>query len=305
MSDDARPDVLRTAVTLPTLTGLRALALLLIIVGWVAAAGGLPPEFIALDQVGLMIGVVLSGFLLAWHHAHDPFDRVHVSGYARGRAWRVLPGYLAILIAAIAIVRWWQEWPYELTSVADFARAVLLLEAPGPLWIIPVIAQCYLLFAVVWWLWSRGAHWAWIVAMGAVSSVPAFFGWGTGDQATFSVVAPYFLAGAGIGLAWTHGLGRWMSDRAGAVAIAGAIAFVLVVMNLPSVRSARNWNFSDSVVGATWLDPLTAIIVIVLVGAAAAQPASLQVLLAKTLQFLGRHAYALYLVLPVAIAALS
>jgi peptidoglycan/LPS O-acetylase OafA/YrhL len=288
-----------------TLTGLRALALLFIAVGFVAATGVLPPEFFGLDQIGLMIGVVLSGFLLAWRHAYEPFDRVRVAGFLRGRAWRVLPGYLFVLTAGLIVARWWDVWPYRVTSVADFARAVFLVEAPGALWIIPVIAQCYVLFVLVWWLWSRGAHWAWLIVIAAVASIPAFFGWGVGEQAALSTVAPYFIVGVGLGLAWPRQLQTALERRTPAVAIAGAVTFLLLVMNLPSVRSAHGWNFSSTIVGSTWLDPLTAAVVIAFVVLVAAQAVPLQFLLSRALQFVGRHSYAIYLLLPVVIAALT
>lgn len=291
---------------IPTLTGLRALAIVIIAAHLLSAAELLPPEFGgSYDQVGLMIGAVLSGFLLAWHHAHDPFKKPRVVEYLSGRAWRILPGYFAILVVSIVAARWWEEWPYQFTSVADFARAALLLEAPSGLWIIPVLAQCWVLFLLVWWLWSRGAHGSWILILAVVTAIPTFFGWGTVDRATINVVAPYFLAGVGIGLAWPRHLEPALKRRAGAVAIVGAVLFVLVVANLPIVRVAHGWSIGNTVVGSTWLDPLTAVLVIALVIAAAAQATSLVVLQSGPARFLGRHAYALYLVLPVLIAAVS
>ena len=250
-----------------------------------------------------MIGAVLSGFLLAWHHAHDPFTKARVREYVGSRAWRVLPGYAAVLVLSIMVARWWEAWPYRFTSVPDFARAALFVEAPATLWIIPVLAQCWLLFLVVWWLWSRGAHWGWIIALAVVVAVPAFFGWGTVDQATVSVVAPYFLAGVGMGLAWPRHLEPALRRRADAVALLAAVVFVVVVANLPMVRVAQGWSLSTTVVGSTWLDPVTALLVIAVVAVTAAQATSLVVLQSRPAQLLGRHAYALYLVLPILVAA--
>lgn len=290
----------------PSLTGLRTLAIAIIAIHLLSTAGILPPEFGgSYDQVGLMIGTVLSGFLLAWHHAHDPFNKARVREYLSGRAWRILPGYFTVLIAAIVVARWWDAWPYRFDSVPDFLRAALLVQAPATLWIIPVLAQCWALFLVVWWLWSRGAHWSWIIVLGLIVAVPTFFGWGTVDQAAVNVVAPYFLVGVGMGLAWPRHLEPMLRRNAGTVALVGAVVFVLVVANLPIVRVAHGWSLGTTVVGSTWLDPITALLVIAVVAVTAAQATSLVVLQSRPAQFIGRHAYALYLVLPIAIATVS
>src|SRR5690349_12884721 len=290
----------------PSLTGLRTLAIAIIAIHLLSTAGVLPPEFGgSYDQVGLMIGTVLSGFLLAWHHAHDPFNKARVREYLSGRAWRILPGYFTVLIAAIVVARWWDAWPYRFDSVPDFLRAALLVEAPATLWIIPVLAQCWALFLVIWWLWSRGAHWSWIIVLGLIVAVPTFFGWGTVDQAAVNVVGPYFLVGVGMGLAWPRHLEPMLRRNAGTVALVGAVVFVLVVANLPIVRVAHGWSLGTTVVGSTWLDPITALLVIAVVAVTAAQATSLVVLQSRPAQFIGRHAYALYLVLPIAIATVS
>jgi peptidoglycan/LPS O-acetylase OafA/YrhL len=289
-----------------SLTGLRALAIAIIAIHLLATAGVLPPEFGgSYDQVGLMIGTVLSGFLLAWHHAHDPFNTARVREYLGGRAWRILPGYFGVLILAIVVARWWEAWPYRFDSVPDFVRAALLVQAPGTLWIIPVLAQCWVLFLVVWWLWSRGAHWTWIIVLAIVAATPAFWGWGTVDQAAVNVVAPYFLVGVGMGLAWPRHLEPTLRRNAGTVALVGAVVFVLVVANLPVVRVAHGWSLGTTVVGSTWLDPITGLLVIAVVAVSAAQATSLVVLQSRPAQFIGRHAYALYLLLPIVIATVS
>lgn len=296
----------------PELTGLRAVAIIIIAVHLFATAGVLPGEFGgSYDQVGLMIGVLLSGLLLAWRHAGEPFSPGQVVAYARGRAMRLLSAYAVVLVASIVATRWWDAWPYRFESVPDFLRAALLVQAPGMLWIVPVLAQCWVLFLLVWWWWSRGGHWSVIVLLAAVIAVPGFFGWGTvgrsGVEAQhpyLDVVGPYFLAGVGLGLAWSR-LGPALARRAGAVAVVGAIVFVLAVANLPIVRVAHGWSLGTTVVGSTWLDPITAILVILLVVCAAAQATSLVVLRSRPAQFLGTHAYVLYLGLPVLAAAVA
>jgi len=287
------------------LVGLRGLSAVLIVLAALAGAGVMPAEFgSGLDQVGLMIFIVTTGFVHATRYAHDESHRFAVGEYVRARALHVVPLYLLAIVASLAIAGWWDEWPYRFESVTEVTRALLLVRAPGELWIVPVYLQCCVVFLAAWWMWSRGwSVWS-LVALAAVSTVPAFLGWYPASGHALSVVLPYFLVGVALGLAWPGTLEPFMVHHLGIVSVLGGLAFILVCINIPAVRAAHGWTFGETIVASTWLDPFNAIAVIALVLAAATRPIALAVLGTVPLLLLGQYWYSVYLVAPVVVALL-
>ena len=287
------------------LTGLRGFALLIIVVAGFAGADLLPAEFgFGLEQIGLMLLVVIHGYLLAMRYLPQDFERTAIVAFLGRRARSLLPVYFALLVVSIAITRWWDEWPYPLHSLGEAARAFLLVDAPGALWIVPVLVHCYLLFVIAWWALSRGLTGAAVAAVAVLATVPLLLGWGPSSHQFVSAVAGYFFAGVGLGLTWSARVEPFFEAHRSRVAVVGAVAFVLACINLPAVRVAHGWTLGLSVMAATWFDPLSALIVVTLVAVTAARPPSLIVCSAPPLQFLGRHAYVFYLVAPIALHAL-
>jgi peptidoglycan/LPS O-acetylase OafA/YrhL len=278
-----------------TLTGLRGLATVAVVAAGLAAAGILPSEFgSGLDQIGLMIVVAVSGFLTAFHHANEVWDVRAVGDFLLDRAKRLLPLYYTALALSGAIAGWWSDWPYRVDSLPTAARAILLIDAPGPLWIVPVLAQLYLFFVILWGIRqgpTQGRGWNFAVLMGvALLACVALH------------AAPLFLAGAAIGATWTDKVEPFLRERVRAVSIAGAVAFVLACIDLPAVRLAHGWTLGDWPQAATWADPISGLIVITLMTAAAAGPLSLAVLAAAPVRVLGRCFYPVYLLAPVLVA---
>jgi peptidoglycan/LPS O-acetylase OafA/YrhL len=273
-----------------TLTGLRGLATLAVVAAGLAAAGILPSEFgSGLDQIGLMIVVVISGFLTAFHHGNETWDVRAAGDFLLARAKRLLPLYYVALALSGAIAGWWGDWPYRVDSLPTAARAIFLIDAPGALWIVPVLAQLYLLFVILWWMGDRGWHPALLAGVALLACVALH-------------AAPLFLAGVAIGWAWTDTVEPFLRARAQAVSIAGAVAFVLVCIDLPAVRLAHQWTLGNWTQSATWADPISGLIVIVLVAAAAARPVSLALLASAPLRVLGRCFYPVYLLVPALVA---
>jgi peptidoglycan/LPS O-acetylase OafA/YrhL len=288
-----------------TLTGLRGFATILLLASGLHAAGVLPSEFAGLDQVALMIVVVLSGYLLALRHQHLDWHRDTVGDFARGRARRLLPLYYGTVALSALLTVWWSDWPYRIGTQPVAAKALLLISAPDELWIVPVLAQLSLLFIAVWWMWNRGWHLASVVPLGLVVAAPAFLGWVPVSGHSVSVVAPLFLVGVGLGLGWESRVEPFLVSHGRLVSSVGAVAFVLVCINLPTVRLAHGWAFGPGTLAVTWLDPLTVILVLALVVAATARPPSLAVLASRPLELLGRCFYPLYLALPVLAAVVK
>jgi hypothetical protein len=287
------------------LVGLRGFSVVLIVVSALAGAGVLPAEFgSGLDQVGLMIFIVTTGFVHAIRYAHDESHRFALGDYVKARALHVLPLYFLAIVASLAASGWWDEWPYRFESVADVVRAMLLVRAPDELWIVPVYLQCCVIFLAAWWMWSRGwSVWSLVALVGA-STIPVFLGWYPESGHSVSTVLPYFLVGVSLGLAWPGSLEPFMVRHLGAVSVLGGLAFILVCINIPAVRAARGWTFGDTIVASTWLDPFNAVAVIALVLATATRPIALAVLGTVPLLVLGQYWYAVYLATPVLVALL-
>ena len=287
------------------LVGLRGFSALLIVVAALASVGVLPAEFgSGLDQVGLMIFIVTTGFVHAIRYAHDESHRFALGDYVKARALHVLPLYFLAIVASLAISGWWNEWPYHFESVADVARALALVNAPDELWIVPVYLQCCVLFLAAWWMWSRGwSVWS-LVALAALSTIPAFLGWYPESGHALSIVLPFFLVGVALGLAWPGSIEPFMVRHLGAVSVLGGLAFILVCINIPAVRAAHGWTFGETIVASTWLDPFNAVAVIALLIATATRPIALAVLGTVPLLVLGQYWYAVYLATPVLVALL-
>jgi hypothetical protein len=287
------------------LVGLRGLSAVLIVAAELAGAGILPSEFgSGLDQVGLMIFIVTTGFVHAIRYAHDESHRFALADYVKARVLHVLPLYFLAIVASLAISGWWDDWPYRFESVADVARALLLVNAPAELWIVPVYLQCCVLFLVAWWMWSRGwSVWS-LVTLAAVSTIPAFLGWYPESGHALSVVLPYFLVGVALGLAWPGSVEPFVVRHLGVVSAVGGLAFILVCINIPAVRASHGWTFGETIVASTWLDPFNAVVVIALVVATATRPIALAVLGTVPLLVLGQYWYSVYLAAPVLVALL-
>lgn len=287
------------------LVGLRGFSAVLIVLAALAGAGVMPAEFgSGLDQVGLMIFVVTTGFVHAVRYAHDESHPFVLADYVKARLWHVLPPYFAVIALSLAIAGWWDNWPYRFDSVAQVARAVFLVDAPAALWIVPVYLQCCVLFLFAWWMWSRGWSVWFLVAFAALSTVPAFLGWYPESGHALSIALPYFLVGVALGLAWPGTLEPFLVRHLGTVSIIAGLAFILVCINIPAVRAARGWTFGETIVASTWLDPFNAIIVIALVVTTATRTIALAVLGTVPLLLLGQYWYTVYLVTPVLVALL-
>lgn len=287
------------------LVGLRGVALLLIVAAELSAAGLLSEALVSgLDEVGIMLIVVISGFVHGVLHLHQRCDGRAVAAFAARRARRVLPAYAVAVALSFALAGWWEAWPWHVDSTAAGIRTVLLLDAPGALWIVPVLVQCYAVFVVVWWLRSKRTPTWQLGVFTAGAVIPAIAGWYPESGHGLAVVLPAFVAGLWCGSAWTSRVGPFLVAHPRALSILGGLAFVLVFVNVPAVRIDRGWALGQSVAAATWFDPVSLVIVVTLVLAAGARPVALAVLGMAPLRLLGRGWLSCRLVIPVLLAAL-
>src|SRR3546814_2038573 len=124
-----------------------------------------------------MIFYGLSGFLMAHLYLPKPPTASNIGSYARARFGRVVPLYVALVVASVLISNvFYKDFRYALPidDPAQILRSVLFIEAPWELWTIPVEMQFYLAFVIAWRLYPRLGKWA-LVLTSIFISVPAVF----------------------------------------------------------------------------------------------------------------------------------
>lgn len=204
----------KSKVRLDYIDGLRAVACLYVVMYhlfllWPVAShssGTLGMRFLALltrfaayGHVGVDVFLALSGFCLFYPlclnggATHNLLPRLDLDRYARRRARRILPPYLAALML-FSILPFWSTWAahaYPMPTLAQFVSHLLLihnllpsavLTIDGPLWSLALEAQLYLLFPLLVIMFRR---------LGPLRFVSAVFVTSLG----FRLLAWYFLGG--------------------------------------------------------------------------------------------------------------
>lgn len=148
--------------TLPALDGLRALAVLAVVLTHVGfqtgtTARGLTGGVLARLDIGVTLFFLLSGFLL-----YRPFAAAHLRGtpapglraYLRNRALRILPAYWVLVLVAVPLLTTDRASPGELARqllLLQTATAGHLLEGLTQTWSLVVEAGFYLLLPALAW----------------------------------------------------------------------------------------------------------------------------------------------------------
>ncbi len=272
---------------LHALDEVRGLAVLIVFASH-AANDGLLPAWLGggAGQSGVQVFFLLSGFLMARLYATQSFDWVAATRFGAARAARILPLYglvigLSLLAATLGFAP-----HYRFDNTSQALAALALLHAPQELWSIPVEAQFYALFLLIW---ARiGAQPATL----ALLVPPAFLlaaGW-RGLVSDVMILIPYlpvFLAGVWLGTLPAKALRpldatwiRWF-----------ALAFLIGI--LPGLRPMLMPEIWDGFYPRFWLDPPRLLAALLLVASAAACGGNW--LAGAPLAALGRVSFAVYL----------
>lgn len=176
----AEPSWLRRG-QIPSLNGLRAISILLVIVGHLSHQGQIIPHegrwayLGALGRLGVDMFFVISGFLitLLLLREHERHQTISLKQFYLRRAFRILPAYVCFLLG-ISLLCWIGS--IALTT-ADWIGAVTytvsFVHKPswdiGHIWSLSVEEHFYLLWPAVVYFWPKRA---WIAALAAIAVTP-------------------------------------------------------------------------------------------------------------------------------------
>ena len=208
MSPPAPPDL---PSRIPSLDGLRAFSVLLVLIGHVAATAGAPawmdkPAITSLGNIGVRFFFLISGFLITTLllREHARTGGISLRQFYLRRAYRILPAvlvYIALVCAAGQAgwidLRWhigsrtqatsmWPDLLHALTFTANYQHDYNWYF--NHLWSLSVEEQFYLVwpFVLVYLGWQRGA---WCAAA-ALLMCPlirlAMHTWGSGPEISLS-----------------------------------------------------------------------------------------------------------------------
>jgi len=137
---------------IPSLDGLRAISVLLVIVGHLADIGNAPKLLHVYSNTGVRMFFVISGYLITTLllNEHARTSTIHLREFYIRRAYRILPA--AAVFSLVAIVGWWHEFRWiDIGAVVfylvnyDEGRPWVVIH----LWSLAVEEQFYLLWPSV------------------------------------------------------------------------------------------------------------------------------------------------------------
>ncbi|MSU90643.1 acyltransferase family protein [Rhodobacteraceae bacterium 2CG4] len=270
-----------------SLDELRGLAVLIVFASH-AANDGLLPGWLGggAGQTGVQLFFLLSGLLMARLYGARRFDRAQAAAFAAARAGRILPLYALVVALSLLAAALGFAPHYRFDGAAAALAALALAEAPQELWSIPVEAQFYALFLLVWArIGARPLRLALLIPPAILLAA----GW-RGLVSEAAVLIPYlpvFLAGVWLGALPAAALRRLDRPWLPWLALAALLA------TLPGLRPTLLPEVWDGFYPRFWLDPARLAAALLLAASAAACGG--RWLAGAPLAVLGRVSFAVYL----------
>jgi peptidoglycan/LPS O-acetylase OafA/YrhL len=296
-------------VSRPELDGLRGLAAYVVVISHVSNYTGLFGKLLGEGggQLGVMIFFVLSGYLMGALYLDRPFDLGEVRRYLVHRVARVVPLYLAAVLAAFALGRYGiLLYSPEQVTRDNLVAHLVFASGVSVFWTVPIEVQFYLLFLALWALHARWPACLLLlsaVAIGASFVVPLDardFG------ASLVFYVAYFLAGAALAR-FLRIDGRTRNGLAWSAALVAALAlFVALYPNVYLLVTGEQRLLAGAEPRMMWRDPLYLAAALAVLAAALRAPLARPLLANRFMRFSGAISYSVYLVhLPIVVALVS
>lgn len=157
------PSERATAERIPSLDGLRAISIMLVLIGHIAGTGGAPAtlmtlrtsSWVNLGDLGVRVFFVISGLLITTLLLEEQatYGRISLGRFFLRRTFRIFPAFLALLLGLwIAQTRGWitlggADWTHALTYTVNYHP-----ERPwviGHLWSLSVEEQFYAIWPLL------------------------------------------------------------------------------------------------------------------------------------------------------------
>jgi len=281
--------------TVSHLTGLRAIAALIVFVSHSANEGILHPIFgFGFGKIGVMLFFVLSGFLMGMLYLQKKPVFSELRHYFMARVARVIPLYVVLIIFSYLIYNFQYSNFYYSISNFDLITSLLFIKAPLTFWTIPVEVQFYVVFMFFWWFLSRNRAWV-IIPFLLILTMPSVIIYlsGYGMPNILPKYAFSFFIGIVFSI-YSHKIrNSVMSDFFHRF---GWLFFLLMFINLPELRTQLGLNFDGGTYAKTWMDLLTWIIVISVFVSCVCASKSLFFLNYAPFEYLGKISYGFYLI---------
>jgi peptidoglycan/LPS O-acetylase OafA/YrhL len=277
------------------LTGLRAIAALIVFISHSANEGVLNPVFgLGFGKVGVMLFFLLSGFLMGMLYLHKKPTSNELRYYLVARIARVVPLYVFLIVFSYLIYNFFYSDFYYSLSNLDLFTSLTFLRAPLTFWTIPVEFQFYIVFMFFWWCYfAKGI--STLVPILIVVSMPMlfFYMFGFGLPNVLPKYAFSFFLGIVISL-YSHQIR--MSSLSLISHRFGWLFLLLVFINLPELRTQLGLNLDGGTYVKTWIDPLTWLLVLALFISCVCASRSLSFLNYAPFDYLGKISYGFYLI---------
>ncbi|MEI9404182.1 acyltransferase [Mesorhizobium argentiipisi] len=264
-------------IRLHNLDGLRGFAALLVvlshlcgqlgILGFIFEGGG--------GQVGVQVFFALSGFLIGSIYLNYPIKRVEAADFVARRVARVLPLYLAVVvvsyclgyIAGVPVI-------YDVNK-QNLLDHLLLVKAVSVMWTIPVEIHFYMIFLVIWGVFSISKGAGIVLSM---ASIPVLL-FVPDPMALRPFLMAFFLVGI-------------VFSQVPTIGSSGAFALALcaTIVAMPAVSKLLGLDFFEF-----WRSPLNAVAVGALVYTAAHAPIATKFLGSGIARYIGMISFSIYL----------
>jgi peptidoglycan/LPS O-acetylase OafA/YrhL len=159
---------------IPSLDGLRALSILLVVVGHIANEGYAPAFLKQYAGLGVRVFFVISGYLITTilQQEHERTSSISLRKFYIRRAYRIFPAALFFMLVVFVVywrsLRWYEMWMALLYVVNYFPVRPWVI---GHLWSLSVEEQFYLLWPSVLKKWYRHRV---LILLGVITFSPIF-----------------------------------------------------------------------------------------------------------------------------------